>query len=290
MIIKGYFTINFETLVQLKDYLKNQILENSRGQRSIDFKHQRLVVVSLSTLMCEFDTLSETSEVLEDTFQAIQDSFDPIVKAKQEGQITSTQFVYLIRGVINNLRGLFEGVYRSKQYMWLLNEKFMRNENSQIKDLIVDVLCNRPILLEEDNSVSIEDKIILSKAILKLFREITEDKDSRIQLDSRFCSPVVLMHISIKATFSCLGTLKLIDIQNGGEIAKETAMSVLKKAIKVSLQIGSGSQMGTKYLEQQAELKEAFTSQLSSLLGGLKLLLQPNQINVLDQKTQKLFF
>ena len=79
MIIKGYFTINFETLVQLKDYLKNQILENSRGKRSIDFKHQRLVVVSLSTLMCEFDTLSETSEVLEDTFQAIQDSFDPII-------------------------------------------------------------------------------------------------------------------------------------------------------------------------------------------------------------------
>ena len=117
-----------------------------------------------------------------------------------------------MRGVINNLRGLFEGVYRSKQYMWLLNEKFMRNENSQIKDLIVDVLCNRPILLEDDNSVSIEDKIILSKAILKLFREITEDRDSRIQLDSRFCSPVVLMHISIKATFSCLGTLKLIDI------------------------------------------------------------------------------
>ena len=62
-------------------------------------------------------------------------------------------------------------------------------------------------------------------------------------------------------------------------------MSILKKAIKVSLQIGSGSQMGTKYLEQQAELKEAFSSQLSSLLGGLKLLLQPNQINVLDQKT-----
>jgi hypothetical protein len=85
--------------------------------------------VSLTTLMCEFDTLSENSEVLEDTYQSIDQYFMQIMHAKSESQISSGQFVYLLRGVINNLRGLFEGVYRSKQYMWLLNSKFLRGEN-----------------------------------------------------------------------------------------------------------------------------------------------------------------
>lgn len=124
--------------------------------------------------------------------------------------------------------------------MWLLNEKFLRNENDHIKDFILEVLCNKAVLMQDDQSVSLEDKISLSKSILKLFREITQDRDSRIQLDPRICSPAVLMHITIKASFSCLGTLKSIDLQNGGEIAKEAAMGILKKAIRVSLQIGSG--------------------------------------------------
>jgi hypothetical protein len=57
MHIKQYFTIGFNTLVQLKDYLKQQ-LSIQDDRKRIDFKRQRLVVVSLTTLMCEFDTLS----------------------------------------------------------------------------------------------------------------------------------------------------------------------------------------------------------------------------------------
>lgn len=152
----------------------------------------------------------------------------------------------------------------------------MRNENALIKDFILTSICNKAVLMEDDQLVSIEDRVSLSKSILKLFREITNDRDTRIQLDPRFCSPIVLMHITIKATYSCLGTLKAIDLQDGGEIARESAMSILKKAIRISLQIGSGSQMGTKHLEQHQDLKEAFSAMLSSLLEGLKVLLQPS--------------
>jgi hypothetical protein len=41
----------------------------------IDFKHQRLVMVSLTTLMCEFDTLSDSGEVLADIYDAIEENF-----------------------------------------------------------------------------------------------------------------------------------------------------------------------------------------------------------------------
>ena len=84
MTIKGYFTLDFETLVQLKDYLKQQISQN-KGQKSIDFKDQRMVVVSLTTLMCEFDTLSDSAEVLNDIYSAIDDNFSEITQARHHG-------------------------------------------------------------------------------------------------------------------------------------------------------------------------------------------------------------
>jgi hypothetical protein len=90
----------------LKDYLKQQIKVN-KGQKIIDFKHQRLVMVSLTTLMCEFDTLSESGEVLADIYDAIQENFVQITEARKQGQISSSQYIYLFRGVLNNMRGFF---------------------------------------------------------------------------------------------------------------------------------------------------------------------------------------
>ena len=76
--------LEFGTLVQLKDYLMEQI-KNNKGQKIIDFKHQRLVMVSLTTLMCEFDTLSDSGEVINDIYQATQENFIQITQARKDG-------------------------------------------------------------------------------------------------------------------------------------------------------------------------------------------------------------
>ena len=113
---------------------------------------------------------------------------------------------------------------------------------SDLKDFISDQVCSSAILLESDLSLPIEDKISLSKSILKLFREISYDRDTRMHFDNRFNSPVIFMEMVIKVTFSCLGLIKMMEI----ETQKEAAVSILKKAIKVSLQIGRNPDMGRK--------------------------------------------
>ena len=184
MHIKQYFTIDFNTLVQLKDYLKQQ-LSIQDDRKRIDFKRQRLVVVSLTTLMCEFDTLSQSAEVLADIYQAIQDHYDQLTVARKSNLISTTNYIYQIRIILNNLRGLFEGAYRSQQFMWLLHDKFLDNESSVIKNFIQDIVCADEIILLNDQATSLDDKVSLSKSILKLVREMTNDRDQRIQFNSR---------------------------------------------------------------------------------------------------------
>jgi hypothetical protein len=41
-----------------------------------DFKQQKLVVASLSTLMCELDTLSSSHEVIGDVLSSFQQTLD----------------------------------------------------------------------------------------------------------------------------------------------------------------------------------------------------------------------
>ena len=174
-------------------------------------------MASLTTLMCEFDTLSDSGEVLADIHSAIEQNFVEISQARQSNQISTSQFLYLFRGILNNMRGLFEGLYRSRQFMWLLTEKFLASENALIKDFIVDGVCSNAILMEDDNSVSIEDKLGLSKSILKMMREITFDRDTRIQFDARASATLAFMQVSIKTTYSCLGILKAVNIHSGGK-------------------------------------------------------------------------
>lgn len=64
--------------------------------------------------------------------------------------------------------------------MWFLNEKFLNGSDARIKDFLTDILCPKAVMMEDDQSVSIDDKISLSKSILKLIREISYDGDSRM--------------------------------------------------------------------------------------------------------------
>ena len=78
LMIKMYFELGLGTLVDLKDYLKQQIqLKDTleKGGSTIDFSNQRLVVKSLMIIMCEFDTLSESNEVLSDIWEVIDSNF-----------------------------------------------------------------------------------------------------------------------------------------------------------------------------------------------------------------------
>ena len=107
---------------------------------------------------------------------------------------------------------MFEGVYRSKQFMWLLSEQFMAAD-SVIFQLINGVLCNSEVLMQGDVNVSLDDKVSLSKTLLKLFRQITYDTNDRIVFDSRQYNPVLFLQTSIKVATSCLGILKFLDLR-----------------------------------------------------------------------------
>ena len=62
----------------------------------------------------------------------------------------------------------------------------MENSETQILNVITNVICNKEVLMQDDNSVTIEDKVSLSKSILKFFREITNyNESSRIDFESR---------------------------------------------------------------------------------------------------------
>ena len=80
MNIKQYFVLDFATMIQLKDYLKNQL--SLLQCKSVDLKRQRKVVVSLTTIMCEFDTLSEEGEVLADIYSVIETTFIELKSAQ----------------------------------------------------------------------------------------------------------------------------------------------------------------------------------------------------------------
>lgn len=83
--IKTYLSLDFETMLQLKDYLKLQLtLEKAV---LTDFKSQRMVLKSLTTIMCEFDSLSNKFEVLDDVFGVVQQSFTSLIEAKNSGMI-----------------------------------------------------------------------------------------------------------------------------------------------------------------------------------------------------------
>lgn len=66
------------------------------------------------TIMCEFDTLSETNEVFHDIWEVIEQSFIQINDAREKNQVSATDYLYLLRVIINDMRGLFEGIYRER--------------------------------------------------------------------------------------------------------------------------------------------------------------------------------
>ena len=94
--------------------------------------------------------------------------------------------------------------------MKVLLDKFMTNDEG-IYQFISQALCSTPILMESELGVAIEDKLSLSKSILKLICEVTDDSNQRMQFDNRYNSPIAFMEFATKSTASCLGVLKLMD-------------------------------------------------------------------------------
>lgn len=68
--------------------------------------------------------------------------------------------------------------------MKVLLDKFMTDEQG-IYQFISKALCSTPILMENEVGVAIEDKLSLSKSILKLICECTDDSNQRMQFDNR---------------------------------------------------------------------------------------------------------
>lgn len=93
-----YFELNLPALVSLKDFLCIALLSPSLIQRQ--------AIRSLAVLMCEFDTMSETQEVIDAVYKTIRTSI------LQEQNLTPKNATCGLVGRIGNLRGVFEGSYR----------------------------------------------------------------------------------------------------------------------------------------------------------------------------------
>lgn len=121
--------------------------------------------------------------------------------------------------------------------MQLFSNQFAEANNRAIFDFISLRLCADPVIMQNDASVSLEDKVSLSKSVLKLVGEIVNDHDERIDFDSKLYHPGTFVLTFTKVTISCLGVLQHIDCSNGNTLNQETAISLLKKSIKIALHL-----------------------------------------------------
>lgn len=86
----------------------------------------------------------------------------------------------------------------------------------------------------------------------------------------------------------CLSVMRDFDLRNPSQC--QTAMSLLKRAMKICLNLGLNEIMNQKRMEMLVALKNQFWDTLSMLLEGLKTFISPLQINQLKQSTQSLIF
>lgn len=69
--------------------------------------------------------------------------------------------------------------------MWLLCDKFLGGSQPMIANFMTDILCSQEIMMQDDATISIEDRVGLCKSILKMMQEMTHNLDQRIQFDGR---------------------------------------------------------------------------------------------------------
>jgi len=97
-----YFQIDLQSLISLKDYLCNAI----QNAQSVV---QRQTIRSLTVLMCEFDTMSETGEVVDAVYSTLNNAISQETCLTKQGTTVKGMLA-----LINDLRGVFEGTYRAK--------------------------------------------------------------------------------------------------------------------------------------------------------------------------------
>ena len=93
-----YFALNLEALISLKDFLCQALLSPSLIQRQ--------AIRSLVVLMVEFDTLSDTGEVIDVVYKTVRQSI------VDENTVSASDKSCGLIGRISNFRGIFEGAYR----------------------------------------------------------------------------------------------------------------------------------------------------------------------------------
>ena len=92
----------------------------------------------------------------------------------------------------------------------------------------------------------------------------------------------------VSLTQSCLAIIR--DLNLADRMHQEAALTLLKRAIVICLNLGSNEIMNSKQLLNFPTLKANFQRMLASLLEGLRLFIAPIQINQLKQTFQSLIF
>ena len=101
--------------------------------------------------------------------------------------------------------------------------------------------------------------------------------------DEHTCISIQFLKCMIGLTQKCLGIIRDLDMTNPDH--QEAAMNLLKRAMKVTLNLGTSAIMNAKALITFPALKLEFQETLASLLEGLKIFVSPLQINQLKQST-----
>lgn len=165
-------------------------------------------------------------------------------------------------------------------------------EQSQIKNFIENVICGTDVIMGNEQGVPVEEKILLSKAILKLLREITDEQDGRIDYQSRAFQPQSFAFFIIKVCYSCLGILREVNVESGYQLLINQANHIMKRSMRICLQIGKSELVKRCNFEQTPALKDSFGEMLKKIMHGMFVLIKADNAHLcqLNYKSQKLYY
>ena len=84
------------------------------------------------------------------------------------------------------MRGLFEGIYRERQFMWLLFERFFVKKGTGIKYFIENVICSTEVIMDTDQAISVDEKVERGAELTQQYIKESREEVKKIQTTPSF--------------------------------------------------------------------------------------------------------
>lgn len=78
----------------------------------------------------------------------------------------------------------------------------------------------------------------------------------------------------IKVCYSCLGILREVDVESGYQLLINQANHILKRSMRVCLQIGKSDLVTRCKFDQVPTLKDSFSEMLKKIMEGMLILVK----------------